>query len=54
MDMSAQAVIEGDAIVIRLPIANLPAAVDGAVAMMTVDPPFKVTDAKAFAADLVL
>jgi hypothetical protein len=53
MDMSAQAVIEGDAVVIRLPIANLPVAVSGAASLGTLDPPFKVTDASAFAKDLV-
>lgn len=52
-DTSAQAVIEGDQIVIRLPIENLPVAVEGARSLQTLEGRWKVTDANAFAKDLV-
>lgn len=53
MDLSAVAVVEGDNIVIRLPIKNLPVAVEGSIAMGTVETQMKVTDAEKFAADVV-
>lgn len=53
MDMSGRAVIEDGAIVIRVPIANLPAVVDGWWAASGIDMRFKVTDSEAFAKDLV-
>lgn len=53
MDMSARAVIEDGQIVIRLPIENIPTAVDGAADLGTLDAPFKVIDPQAFAQDLV-
>lgn len=54
MDLSAVAVIEDDSIVIRLPIKNLPVAVDGSIALRALDSPFKVTDAAKFAHDVVV
>lgn len=53
-DMSGQAVIEDDAIVIRLPIVNIPVAVEGANAIGAFDAPIKVIDAAAFAKDIIL
>lgn len=54
MDMSGRAVIEDGAIVIRVPIANLPAVVEGSWAAGGMDTRFKVTDPEAFAKDLVI
>lgn len=53
MDLSAVAVVEDGNIVIRLPIKNLPVAVEGSIALGTLDGPFKVTDAEKFAKDVV-
>jgi hypothetical protein len=53
MDISGLAVIEDGVIIIRLPIENLPAVVEGSWAAGGMDVRFKVTDTKAFAKDLV-
>ena len=50
---AAQAVIEDGVIVIRLAVDAIPSAVRGGVDMMAIDPPFRVTNAKAFAKDVV-
>jgi len=50
---SGEAVIEGGAIVIRVDISALPMVVEGAWAAGGMDLRLKVTDAKAFAKDLV-
>jgi hypothetical protein len=52
-DTSGEAVIEDGHIVIRFRIDALPTAVAGAAALGTLDAPFKVTNAEAFAKDLV-
>lgn len=54
MDMSGRAVIEDGAIVIRVPIANLPAVVEGSWAAGGMDVRFKVTEPDAFAKALVV
>lgn len=48
-----RAVIEDGAIVIRLPIANLPVIVDAGWAGGKIEPRMKVTDAEEFAKELV-
>lgn len=53
MDMSGQAIIEDDVIVIRLPIVNLPAVLEGSWLANGIDTRFKVTDPAAFAESLV-
>lgn len=50
---SARAIIERDSIVIRVPIENLPVIVDGAWAAGGMDVRYRITDAPAFAEDLV-
>jgi hypothetical protein len=52
-DRSGQAVIEAGAIVIRVPVANLPAIVEGAWAAGGMETRYAVTDAENFAKDLV-
>jgi hypothetical protein len=51
-DNSGRAIIEDGAIVIRLPIANLPQVVEGAWAGGNLRPRLKVTDAQVFAKEL--
>jgi hypothetical protein len=53
MDHSGQAIIENGAIVIRVPVENLAAVVEGSWAAGGMDTRFKVTGAAEFAADLV-
>ena len=53
MDMSGRAVIEDGVIIIRLPIKNLPAVVEGSWAAGGMDTRYKVTDPEAFAKELV-
>lgn len=48
-----RAVIEDGCIVIRVPIQNLPAVVEGSWAAGGMDTRFKITDPEAFAKDLV-
>jgi hypothetical protein len=48
-----RAVIERGAIVIRVPLATLPMVVEGAWATGNLTPRYKITDADAFARDLV-
>jgi hypothetical protein len=50
---SGQAVIEGDALVIRVSLANLPMVLEGAWAMGKFDTRFKITDASEFAKELM-
>lgn len=52
-DSSAQAVIENGSIVIRVPIAALPQVIEGAWALGGIDTRMKITDADAFAKDLM-
>lgn len=52
VDHSAQAIIEGDAIVIRVPIAYLSTIVEGGWAAGGYDTHFKVMDAPVFAKEL--
>ena len=53
MEQDGQAVIKGGAIVIRIPIKNLPQVVEGAWALGALDTRWKITDAPAFAEALV-
>lgn len=53
-EYSGQAVIEDGCIVIRVPVQNLPAVVEGSWAAGGMDTRFKVTDPDAFAKDLVI
>ena len=53
MDTSAQAIIENDEIVIRVPIKYLPTIIEGAWALNALDKRFKLTDAALFAKDMV-
>jgi hypothetical protein len=46
-------VIENGAIVIRIDIASLPDVIAGAVSIGAIDPPLRITDARAFAKDLI-
>jgi hypothetical protein len=50
---AALAKIEGDEIVIRLPIENIPIAFAGGVAAGNIDVPYRVTNAGNFAHDVV-
>lgn len=50
---SAQAIIENDEIIIRVPIKYLPVIVEGAWALNALDTRFKLTDASLFAKALV-
>lgn len=52
-DMSGRAVLLNDAITITLPVAHLAAVVEGSWAMGALDTRWKITDAAAFARDLV-
>lgn len=54
MSEPATAVIEDDTIIIRLPIANLGAALEGAWASGHQTGRYKVTDAEAFAKEFVI
>lgn len=54
MELSGKAVIEGETIVIRVPIASLAQVVEGAWALGSLDMRWKVTDAPVFARDLVV
>jgi hypothetical protein len=51
--MTAEAKIEGDEIVIRLPIGNIPIAFSGGVAAGYIQAPYRVTNAASFARDVV-
>jgi hypothetical protein len=53
MDTSGKAVIEDGVIIIRLPVANLPAVVEGSWASGAMDVRYKVTVPEDFAKDLV-
>jgi len=53
-EYAGQAIIENGCIVIRVPIRNLPAVVEGSWAAGGMDTRFKVTDPDAFAKDLVI
>lgn len=53
MDTSAQAIIENDEIVIRVPFKYLPTIVEGAWALNALDKRFKLTDAALFAKNMV-
>jgi hypothetical protein len=50
---NAEAVIEGNQIVIRLAIENIPIAVEGGIELGTITGGVKVVNAKVFAKDLV-
>lgn len=52
-DDSATAVIEKDAIVIRLPLKNLDVALRVGCSMSGIDPPYRVTDSVVFAKEVV-
>lgn len=49
----ARAVIENNCIVIRLPLSSLQTAIDGAWALNTLSPRYKITNQTEFAKDLV-
>jgi hypothetical protein len=49
---AARAVIEDGVIIIRVPVKNLPAIIEGSWATGNLEPRMKITDADAFAKDL--
>ena len=49
---SGQAIIEGDALVIRVSLANLPMVLEGAWAMGKFDTRYKITNVNEFAKEL--
>lgn len=51
---SGQAIIEDGALVIRVPLKNLPQVVEGAWALGSLETRWKVTDVSAFAKELCL
>ncbi len=53
-DMSAKAVIEDGAIVIRVPLANLQTAIDGAYYLNYLDTRWLITNVDEFADDLAV
>lgn len=52
-DNGGQAIIEGDALVIRVSLAALPMVLEGAWAMGKFDTRYKITDASEFAKELM-
>lgn len=52
MPNNGEAFIEGDAIVIRIPLENLPAIVEGAWMAGGINTRLKITDLRAFAKEL--
>lgn len=52
-DFNGQAIIEDGAIIVRIPLENLPQVVEGAWALGSLESRWKVTDAQVFATELV-
>ncbi|EHM01188.1 hypothetical protein HMPREF9946_02192 [Acetobacteraceae bacterium AT-5844] len=53
MEDNGQAVIEDGAIIIRVPLENLPQVVEGAWALGALETRYKVTDTRVFAKELL-
>lgn len=52
-ETNAQAIIEGDAVVIRVTLSSIPAIIDGGWGCGAISPRMKITDVQAFAKDWV-